>query len=261
MARMQSRGAAADRDDARVQKDDAVNDEPSGAPALRGGAITTRWICGLRGRRPGSQAGPPGRARSAGRILHHPTNQDCDLTLTKNPASAFVPAFTWSYNSDVAHSVHEMANINTLLAGVTNTIRFQRVSGSGTLGVSDVVLWYKRNVTTANLLITHRPRKFGYCPQPAMDEQTVERVRDVVAAIPLGRVMAYGEVAARAGLPGRARLVGRILAEDGLPWHRVLRADGSPAPHLADEQLARLRAEGVLAEGRRIPMRRYRAPD
>ena len=96
-----------------------------------------------------------------------------------------------------------------------------------------------------------------------MDEQTVERVRDVVIAIPPGRVMAYGEVAARAGLPGRARLVGRILAEDGhdLPWHRVLRADGSPAPQLTDEQLALLRAEGVLAVGRRIPMRHYRASD
>lgn len=94
-----------------------------------------------------------------------------------------------------------------------------------------------------------------------MDGEDRERVRSVVAAIPAGSVLAYGEVAARAGLPGRARLVGRILAEDGhdLPWHRVLRADGTPAPHLAAEQLTRLRAEGVLAEGGRIPMRRYRA--
>jgi methylated-DNA-protein-cysteine methyltransferase related protein len=94
-----------------------------------------------------------------------------------------------------------------------------------------------------------------------MDMEDLERVRGVVAAIPAGSVLAYGEVAARAGLPGRARLVGRILAEDGhdLPWHRVLRADGTPAPHLATEQLARLRAEGVLAEGGRVPMRRYRA--
>lgn len=94
-----------------------------------------------------------------------------------------------------------------------------------------------------------------------MDAETVERVRDVIAAIPAGTVMAYGEVAARAGLPGRARLVGRILADDGhdLPWHRVLRADGTPAPHLAADQLSRLRAEGVLAEGGRVPMRRYRS--
>ncbi|MGH3670121.1 MAG: MGMT family protein, partial [Pseudonocardiaceae bacterium] len=55
----------------------------------------------------------------------------------------------------------------------------------------------------------------------------------------------------------------RILAEDGhdLPWHRVLRADGTPAAHLITEQLARLRAEGVLAEGGRVPMRRYRASE
>lgn len=81
-----------------------------------------------------------------------------------------------------------------------------------------------------------------------MDEQTLERVRAVVAAIPAGQVCSYGEVAERAGIPGRARLVGRILAEDGhdLPWHRVLRADGRCAPHLAAEQSARLRAEGVL---------------
>ena len=96
-----------------------------------------------------------------------------------------------------------------------------------------------------------------------MDSEDLERVRAVVASIPVGSVLAYGEVAARAGLPGRARLVGHILAEDGhdLPWHRVLRADGTPAPHLATEQLARLRAEGVLAEGGRVPIRRYRPHD
>lgn len=96
-----------------------------------------------------------------------------------------------------------------------------------------------------------------------MDFEGLERVREVVAAIPAGSVLAYGEVAAKAGLPGRARLVGRILAEDGhdLPWHRVLRADGTPAPHLATEQLSRLRAEGILAANGRIQMRRYRSLD
>ena len=95
-----------------------------------------------------------------------------------------------------------------------------------------------------------------------MEDEDLERVRGVVAAIPAGSVLAYGEVAARAGLPGRARLVGRILAEDGddLPWHRVLRADGTPAPHLAAEQLARLRDEGVPAEGGRISMTPRRRP-
>lgn len=88
-----------------------------------------------------------------------------------------------------------------------------------------------------------------------MDEQTLERVRAVVRAIPAGEVRSYGEVAAEAGLRS-PRLVGRILAEDGhdLPWHRVLRADGSCAPHIAAEQSARLRAEGVLLiDGHRPP--------
>jgi methylated-DNA-protein-cysteine methyltransferase related protein len=94
-----------------------------------------------------------------------------------------------------------------------------------------------------------------------MDEETVERVREVVLAIPPGEVRSYGEVAALAGLRS-ARLVGRILAEDGhdLPWHRVLRADGTCAPHIAREQSARLRAEGVLLVDGRLPRRSGKAP-
>jgi len=97
-----------------------------------------------------------------------------------------------------------------------------------------------------------------------MDERTHERVRDVVASIPAGVVATYGDVAAAAAAPS-PRLVGRILAEDGrdLPWHRVLRADGTPAPHLCGEQLARLRAEGVpVTESRvRLSTHRWAGPD
>ena len=92
-----------------------------------------------------------------------------------------------------------------------------------------------------------------------MDEQIHERVREIITAIPVGRVASYGDIARLAAAPS-PRLVGRILAEDGhdLPWHRVLRTDGTPAGHLAREQLGRLRAEGVLADGERVPMHRYR---
>lgn len=86
-----------------------------------------------------------------------------------------------------------------------------------------------------------------------MDDETVERVRAAVRAIPPGQVRSYGEIAEETGLRS-ARLVGRVLAEDGhdLPWHRILRADGTCAPHIATEQLARLRAEGVVLDrGRR----------
>lgn len=96
-----------------------------------------------------------------------------------------------------------------------------------------------------------------------MDEETHERVRGIVAEIPPGKVASYGDIATLASVPGKApspRLVGRVMSEDAadLPWHRVLRADGTPAPHIAREQLARLRAEGVLADRGRVPMRRYR---
>jgi len=80
-----------------------------------------------------------------------------------------------------------------------------------------------------------------------VDESTVRRVLKIISSIPRGRVLSYGEVADRAGLRS-ARIVGRILAEthdDEVPWHRVVRADGSPTPHLATKQTALLRAEGV----------------
>ncbi|GAA1843152.1 MGMT family protein [Pseudonocardia ailaonensis] len=88
-----------------------------------------------------------------------------------------------------------------------------------------------------------------------MDEESHERIRAVVASIPPGHTSTYGQVAADAGLPGRARLVGKILSEDGhdLPWHRVLRANGTAAPHIAQEQAARLREEGVFLVDGRLP--------
>jgi alkylated DNA nucleotide flippase Atl1 len=92
-----------------------------------------------------------------------------------------------------------------------------------------------------------------------MDEQIHERVRELIASIPPGSVATYGDIAGLAQAPS-PRLVGRILAEDGhdLPWHRVLRADGTPAPHLQHEQLELLRAEGVLADDNKVNMKTYR---
>ncbi|MEO6882320.1 MAG: MGMT family protein [Mycobacteriaceae bacterium] len=93
---------------------------------------------------------------------------------------------------------------------------------------------------------------------PITDDQ-VERVRAVITAVPAGQVTTYGDVAAVTGLSS-PRIVGTILSRDGadLPWHRVVRASGHPAPHKHDEQLARLRAEGVLAADGRVPLGRYR---
>ncbi len=92
------------------------------------------------------------------------------------------------------------------------------------------------------------------------------RVRAVVRRIPPGSVASYGDVASIAGMPGRARLVGRVLrdtpADEALPWHRVLTANGRLAfaqqsPSFV-EQSARLAAEGVCVEHGRVNMKRYR---
>ncbi len=97
-----------------------------------------------------------------------------------------------------------------------------------------------------------------------MDMALAHRMLDVVASIPAGRVSTYGDVAAAAGSPS-PRLAGWVLSnlsDEDLPWHRVVRANGTPAPHLAVEQLARLRAEGVLSVHGRVSLRRYRwAPE
>jgi methylated-DNA-protein-cysteine methyltransferase-like protein len=92
-----------------------------------------------------------------------------------------------------------------------------------------------------------------------MDDELHERVREVIAAVPAGKVATYGDIAAASGAPS-PRLVGRILAEDGhdLPWHRILRANGTAAPHLQHEQLELLRVEGVLAKNDKIDLRTYR---
>lgn len=90
-------------------------------------------------------------------------------------------------------------------------------------------------------------------------DSRTERILATIRAIPEGEVAGYGEVARRAGLPGRARLVARLLShnEDAdLPWHRVLRSDGRVAfpadsPQFA-EQCQRLRAEGVRVEDGRV---------
>lgn len=91
------------------------------------------------------------------------------------------------------------------------------------------------------------------------------KIVKIILSIPRGRVTSYGQIAACASLPGRARLVGRLLriAPDQLklPWHRVLRADG----HIAfaagdaafDEQLRRLVAEGVEHMNGKIDLARF----
>lgn len=74
-----------------------------------------------------------------------------------------------------------------------------------------------------------------------------EAVAKVLRSLQPGEVVTYGEVAAEAGYPGRARAVGRILAESGgeFPWWRVVTSTGRLVPGHEVEHARRLRAEGI----------------
>jgi alkylated DNA nucleotide flippase Atl1 len=74
----------------------------------------------------------------------------------------------------------------------------------------------------------------------------VSRVLDVVASIPAGRVMAYGDVAAAVGTRA-ARAVGTVMSHYGsdVPWWRVVRASGHPAVGHEARALQHFRAEGT----------------
>jgi methylated-DNA-protein-cysteine methyltransferase related protein len=74
-----------------------------------------------------------------------------------------------------------------------------------------------------------------------------EAVAKVLDSLGEGDVVTYGEVAAEAGYPGRARAVGRFLADygDGHPWWRVVTASGRLVPGNEVEHARRLGAEGV----------------
>jgi methylated-DNA-protein-cysteine methyltransferase-like protein len=87
---------------------------------------------------------------------------------------------------------------------------------------------------------------------------TERRILDRVRATPEGFVRSYGDVS-----PGAPRVAGAVLAAIGddpsVPWHRIVRADGSLAKGV--RQRALLEAEGVPFRGERVDMRAARLPD
>jgi methylated-DNA-protein-cysteine methyltransferase-like protein len=75
----------------------------------------------------------------------------------------------------------------------------------------------------------------------------------VVRRLRPGEVVSYGDVAEEAGHPSAARAVGRVLATvDGLPWWRVVAANGRLVPGHEVEHARRLRAEGIEVTGGKV---------
>jgi len=89
--------------------------------------------------------------------------------------------------------------------------------------------------------------------QSAREQQILARVR----ATPAGFVRTYGDVS-----PGAPRVAGAVLHacdDPSLPWHRIVRADGSLAKGSRQRRL--LEREGVPFRGQRVDMRVARLPE
>jgi methylated-DNA-protein-cysteine methyltransferase related protein len=84
-----------------------------------------------------------------------------------------------------------------------------------------------------------------------------EEVRERIRAIPPGFVRTYGDLS-----PGAPRFAGTVLSrchDPSVPWHRVVRADGSLAKGARQRRL--LEAEGIPFRGSRVDMAAVRIPD
>lgn len=102
-----------------------------------------------------------------------------------------------------------------------------------------------------------KPRDGAALPcQPSFESHCWEIVR----CIPAGKVASYGQIAALAGYPGRARQVGKALGSSpsDVPWWRVLNASGQIRVSDPQRQADRLSSEGVQLVGFKVSLKTYR---
>lgn len=99
---------------------------------------------------------------------------------------------------------------------------------------------------------------------PYSAAQARKQILNAVRRIPRGCVASYGQIACEAGLPGRARLVGRVLAQatdQKLCWHRVLNAQGKISLPQSNpshaEQKRRLRHEQVVVTATGVSLKKF----
>ena len=97
-----------------------------------------------------------------------------------------------------------------------------------------------------------------------MTDSTLRIIKQILA-VPRGKVSSFGEIAIKAGLPNGARQTVRVLhsmsEKHNLPWHRIIRSDGTIALEGEGKelQITLLRSEGVevSAQGH-IDLEKYR---
>jgi len=93
-----------------------------------------------------------------------------------------------------------------------------------------------------------------------------QRIWQTVALIPAGKVASYGQIGDLAGLPGRARLVGKALGQVPddmqLPWYRVLRSNGQLAfpngSEQAKQQTGLLQEDNIVVFNNRVKLNEFK---
>jgi methylated-DNA-protein-cysteine methyltransferase-like protein len=115
------------------------------------------------------------------------------------------------------------------------------------------------------------PKRKPLQTAPPRGDEAVAAICAVIRRIPKGWVATYGQVAALAGLPKRARLVGHVLQHldpaIDIPWHRVVNARGEVSYSLSRNggdafQQRLLEQEGVVFDDRnRFNLERFRWPE
>jgi methylated-DNA-protein-cysteine methyltransferase-like protein len=92
---------------------------------------------------------------------------------------------------------------------------------------------------------------------PGVEPSRLDQILERVHSTPAGYVRTYGDVA-----PGAPRLAGTVLhdsQDQTVPWHRIVRADGTLAQ--GERQRRLLEREGVPFRGKRVDMRAARLPE
>lgn len=102
--------------------------------------------------------------------------------------------------------------------------------------------------------------------KPKIELTLQQEIYQLVAAIPAGKVATYGQIAALAGYPRHARMVGyalrRLTANSDIPWHRVINSQGRLSLHKLDInaeniQRQRLEHEGIIFKQDKIRLKDY----
>lgn len=95
------------------------------------------------------------------------------------------------------------------------------------------------------------------------------QIWQTIQLIPFGKVACYGQIADLAGLPGRARLVGKALGcvpktgwkEQNVPWHRVINSQGKISFPIENDNFEKqkqlLQDEQVVVIGSKIKLKEF----